>query len=57
MAIDDKIIDDKLQYNINRKPTKISALLSGNNNKYEYLTGGEKLLFNQRRVIEQPNFA
>ena len=29
MAIDDKIRDEKLQYDINKKVTKISALLSG----------------------------
>ena len=29
MAIDDKIRDEKLQYNINKKVTKISALSSG----------------------------
>ena len=29
MAIDDKIRDEKLQYDINKKVTKISALSSG----------------------------
>ena len=29
MTIDDKIKDEKLQYDINRESTKISALLSG----------------------------
>ena len=38
MAIDDKIIDEKLQYNINREAAKISALSSGKIDEYEYLT-------------------
>ena len=29
MTIDDKIKDEKLQYNINREAAKISALLTG----------------------------
>ena len=43
MTIDDKIRDEKLQYDINRKATKILALPSGKIYKYEYLTG-EKIL-------------
>ena len=39
MTIDDKIQVEKLQYNINREGAKISALLSGNIDKYEYLSG------------------
>ena len=39
MTIDDKITDEKLQYNINKEVAKISALLSGKIGKYEYLTG------------------
>ena len=39
MAIDDKIKDEKLQCDINREATKISALSSGKIDKYEYLTG------------------
>ena len=34
MAIDDKIRDEKLQYNIKRKAAKISALPSGKIDKY-----------------------
>ena len=34
MTIDDKIRDEKLQYNINRKAAKISALPSGKIDKY-----------------------
>ena len=43
MAIVDKIKDEQLQYNINRKEAKISALLSGKIDKYKYLTGEEIL--------------
>ena len=47
MTIDDQIRDDKLQYDINRKAAKISALSSGKINKYECLTGEEILPSNQ----------
>ena len=53
MIIDDKIIDEKLQFGINREAAKISTLLSGKVYKYEYLTGEEILLSNQRQMIEQ----
>ena len=39
MTINDQIRDEKLQYDINRKTAKISALSSGNIQKYEYFTG------------------
>ena len=39
MTIDDQIKDERLQYNINRKAAKLSALSSGKIHKYEYLTG------------------
>ena len=39
MTINDNIRDEKLQYDINRKSTIISALSSGRIDKYEYLTG------------------
>ena len=54
MTIDDQIIDEKLQYDINRKAAKVSALSSGKSNKYEYLTGEEILSSNQRQPLEQP---
>ena len=38
MAIDDKIKDEKLQYDINREVRKVSALSSGKVDKYECLT-------------------
>ena len=41
MAIDDKIRDKKLRYNISRAAAKISALLSRKIDKNKYLTGKE----------------
>ena len=41
MTIDDKIRDEKLQYDINRDPAKISALSSQNSGRYECLMGEE----------------
>ena len=57
MTIDDKIRDEKLQYDINREAAKISALSSGKIDKYENLTGEEILPPHQRRVTEQAKFA
>ena len=48
MTIDDQIRDEKLQYDINRETAKISALSSGKNDKYEYLTGQEILPSNRQ---------
>ena len=56
MTIDDQIKDEKLQYNINRKAAKISALSSGEIRKYEYLTGEDILPSNQQQIIEQAKF-
>ena len=56
MTIDDPFKDDKLQYDINRKAAKISALLSGKINEHEYLTGEEILSFNQKQIIERAKF-
>ena len=57
MTIRDEIKDQKLQYDINRQATKISAILSGKIDKYEFLTGEEILPPDQRGVIEQGRFA
>ena len=57
MAIDDKIGDEKLQYDINREAAKILALSSGKIDKYECLTGEEILPPDQRKMIEQAKFA
>ena len=56
MTIDDKIRNEKLQYDINREAAKISALLSGKIDKYEYLTGEEMLPLAQSRATEQAKF-
>ena len=39
MTIDDKIVDEKLQYDINGAAANISVLSSSKIDKYEYLTG------------------
>ena len=56
MTIEDQIKDEKLQYDINREAAKISALLSGKLDKYEYLTGEEILQSNQQQIIQQAKF-
>ena len=56
MTIEDQIRDEKLQYDINRQAAKISALSSGKTDKYEHLTGEDKLPFNQQQIIEQAKF-
>ena len=57
MTIDDRIRDEKLQYDINIEPAKISAILSGKIDKYDFLTSEEILPLDQRRIIEQAKFA
>ena len=56
MTIDDKIKDEKLQYDIKREAAKMSALSSGKINKYEYLTGEEVLPSDQSRITVQEKF-
>ena len=56
MTIDDEIKDEILLYDIKKEAAKISALLSGKIDKYEYLTGEEILPPDQSRIIEQANF-
>ena len=48
MAIDDKIRDKKLQYDINKEAAKISASSSGKIRWCEYITGEEILPSDQR---------
>ena len=57
MTIDDKIRDKKLQYDINRKGAKVSALLSGKTDENKFLTGKEILTPDHRRMIEKAKFA
>ena len=56
MAINDKIWDEKLQYDINREATKIAALSSGKIEKYKFLASKKIIASDQRRLIEQANF-
>ena len=56
MTTEDKIKDEKLQYDINREAAKISALSSGKIDKSEYLTGEEILPSNQQQIIERDKF-
>ena len=56
MILEDQIRDEKLQYDIDREASKISALSSGEIDKYEYLTGEEILPSNQQQIIEQAKF-
>ena len=57
MTTDDKIRDEKLQYDSKREEAKLSALSSGKNDQYEYLTGKEITNKYQRQIIEKANFA
>ena len=56
MTVDDKIKDEKIQYDINREAAKISALSSGKIDKYGYVTGEEILPSDQSKIIEQAKF-
>ena len=56
MTINDKIRDEKIQYDIKREAAKMSALSSGKIHKYEYLTGKDILPSNQQQIIEQAKF-
>ena len=53
MAINDKIRDEKMQYDIKREVAKISALSSRKIDKYEYLIDEELLTSNQREIIKK----
>ena len=56
MITDDRIIDGKMQYDINREAGKILALSSCKVDKYEYLSGEKILSSDQSRIIEQAVF-
>ena len=56
MAIEDKIRDEKLQYDINTEAAKISALSPNKIDEYEYLTGEKILPSNPSQMIEQTKF-
>ena len=53
----DQIRDERLQYDINREATKISALSSQKIDKYEYVTGEKILPSNQKQIMEQAKFS
>ena len=52
--LDKKIIQNKAQYDLDRKAAKISALSSNNLDKYEYFTGEDLGL--KPNTIEQARF-
>ena len=56
MTINDQVREEKLQYDINRKATKISALSSENFRKYQYITGEDILPSNHQQIIKQAKF-
>ena len=56
MAIDEKIRDVKLQYDINREAEKISALSSRKIDKYKFIKSEEILPSDQSEIIEQASF-
>ena len=56
MTIDDKIRDEKLQYDISKEAVKVSTLSSGKINKYEYFRSEEILPTDQNWMIEQAKF-
>ena len=56
MTINDQIRDGKIQDDINRKVTEISALSSGKIDKYQCLTGEETISSNQQQILEEAKF-
>ena len=55
-VINEKIRNETIQCNINREAAKISALLPGKIDKYEYLTGKEILWSGPSQIIEKAKF-
>ena len=56
MIINDRIIDEKIQYHINREALKISGSSSGKIDKYGFLTSYQILPSDQSIIIEQAMF-
>ena len=54
--IEDKIRDEKLQYEINREAAEFSALSSGKTDKHESFEGEKILLSDQRRALQLGKF-
>ena len=57
MTIDDKIRDQKMQYDINSEAAKVSAISSRKICKYVYLTSEEILPYNQIQIIQQATYS
>lgn len=57
MTIDDKIRDEKLQYDVNRVVAKITPLPFGKIVKYENMTGEKILPAQQHRIKEEVKFS
>ena len=53
MLADDKIKDEKLQYDTDRKTAKISVFISGKFDKHKCLTSEEISPFHQSKMITQ----
>ena len=53
MAINDKIRNEKLQYDINKESAKIFEISSGKTHKYESLTAEETLPLDQSWIIDR----
>ena len=49
-------VDEKLQYDMNKEATKISALSSSKTGKYEYLKDKEILPSDQSKIAKQAKF-
>ena len=56
MTLCKRIKNEKLQFTINRKAAKISALSSEEKDKYEYLTDEHVLHFDQDTINWQAKF-
>ena len=50
-AVNNKIVQTKAQFNLDRQITKISALSSGNVSKYEFLTG--KDILSEKELLQK----
>ena len=53
MAINDKIRNEKLQYDINKESAKIFEISSGKTHKQESLTAEETLPLDQSWIIDR----
>ena len=52
-TIENKIEQNKAQYDLDRQHAKISALSSGNVSKYEFLTGKDVLLLKRESCYNE----